>query len=151
MAGWYQESIYNLTNNIALKGMVQHFQENPWKWLLYEISPRFYKYGGFSWGLLWDEFVGWGWHLGIGFSIMILFLGIAHFTKWSATGGLFVITGIAVFVEIAYMANERFYYFNPINHVLDVGFYVLGGYSLFYIWNYRKKITRGFFKLPFET
>jgi len=86
-----------------------------------------------------DEFIGWGWHISVGALIMGLFFLVAHYKKWPPIQGFYIVATFAFFTEIGQISNERFFYFTPINYLLDFGFYLLGGFLFYSIWNYRKK------------
>jgi hypothetical protein len=89
-------------------------------WLLYELCPSFYVNGP-NWKDMRKEASGWLFqHIPLGF---MFYAFVPH---------LWAIALAALIIEVIESARVKFAYVNPINSLLDIGFYVLGG--VIFIW-----------------
>lgn len=122
---WFQETLYNLKNNTAIKIWIGNFTNNPKQALLNELSPSSWLNPDHKlhWSNMKPEAIGWLKHIGIG-AIAYVVLSALGLNWWQSLIAIAVGTFV---VEIIQFFVTRALFVNPINSILDISFYVLGG------------------------
>lgn len=119
------ETLYNLKNLTAFKVCFRNFRLNWKQALLNEVSPSSWLNPDqqLHWANVKPEALGWLQHLGIGV-VAYAFLYALEVGWWQS---LVTIAVGAFVVEIIQFFIARAAYVNPVNSILDIWFYVLGG------------------------
>lgn len=125
---WISDTLANLKSGLAFKIMVMNFKANPWQCFKNELSPSSWTNPDrqLHWANLYPEMIGWGKHIVIGAvgAAILRFFGVSD-------PKILMVAAISSFVvEIIQFLVARASFVNPINSLLDIGFYVLGAYLL---------------------
>lgn len=123
----------NLKSGVAFKILVNNIKTMGWaKWLLFELCPSFYV-NGVNRADMETEAFGWCKHIlwaSMGTTVWLLicaWFGIPRWTTWV------LLIVIPLIVEIIQFILAKAAYINPINSILDILFYVIGGAATYYV------------------
>lgn len=123
---FFRELFYNVRQGVAFKAIKYNIKRlGVFQWLLNELSPGSYttKSGKLTLEVLGPEVFGWAKHIGIAFFVSAT---LKTFLNASNTRLILLTIGISSLVEVLQFIRSKGLYLNPVNSLLDVGFYVVG-------------------------